>query len=107
MILAHAARHGSLLAGSIGASLQAAAAEGLLTEADQRKLTEARILFTELLQRERLHSTEAAPINWNDASIERDLARDLGFASGPALLRAVDTQGGEVAAIFKRLVRAD
>ncbi|SED96765.1 glutamate-ammonia-ligase adenylyltransferase [Rhizobiales bacterium GAS188] len=107
LVLAHAVHHSPLLADSIGASLEAASAEGILAEADQRKLTKARMLFTELLQRERLRSTDAAPMNWNDASILRDLARDLGFASGPALLRAVDTQRTEVATIYKRVVRAD
>ena len=107
LVLAHAARQGALLAGSVEATLEAASTHGLLADADRKALVKARALYTELLQRERLRSSEAAPINWNDPSILRDLGRDLGFASGPALSRAVDAQRAEVAAIYKRVVRAD
>ena len=72
---------------------------------DARTLVKARALFTELLQRERLRSTEASPSSWNGASILRNIARDLGVASGAALARKVETLRAEVKDIHERVVR--
>jgi glutamate-ammonia-ligase adenylyltransferase len=106
LILAHAARHPTLLAPSIEASLTQAAAQGLLAQGQARTLVSARALFSELLQRERLRSTEASPINWNDGSILRNMARELGVASGAALTRKVEALRAEVKEIYERVVRA-
>jgi glutamate-ammonia-ligase adenylyltransferase len=105
LILAHAARHPMLLAPSIEASLTQAAAQGLLAPGEARTLVNARALFSELLQRERLRSTEASPLNWNDGSILRNMARDLGVASGAALTRKVEALRAEVKGIYERVVR--
>ncbi|MFI5015096.1 MAG: bifunctional [glutamine synthetase] adenylyltransferase/[glutamine synthetase]-adenylyl-L-tyrosine phosphorylase [Hyphomicrobiales bacterium] len=107
LVLAHAARHGSLAGASTAASLAEASAQGLMAQADGSTAVKARALFTELLQRERLRSTEARPVNWNDASVVRDIARDLRFPSGAALVREVERLRGEVAAIYRRVVRVD
>ena len=94
------------LAPSIEASLTQAAAQGLLAQGQARTLVSARALFSELLQRERLRSTEASPINWNDGSILRNMARELGVASGAALTRKVEALRAEVKEIYERVVRA-
>src|SRR5262249_48752762 len=62
LILAHASRHAALLGASGAAVLDAAAAHGLVTPEEARRLVEARALYSELLQRERLHATDAQPI---------------------------------------------
>jgi glutamate-ammonia-ligase adenylyltransferase len=77
----------------------------LLAKAHARTLVKARALFTELLQRERLRSTEASPSSWNGPSILRNIARDLGVASGAALARKVETLRAEVKDIHERVVR--
>ena len=105
LMLAHAARHPTLLLPSIEASIMEAAAQGLLAKAHARTLVKARALFTELLQRERLRSTEASPSSWNGPSILRNIARDLGVASGAALARKVETLRAEVKDIHERVVR--
>ncbi len=107
LMLAHAARHPSLLASSIEASLTQAAARDLLARGEARVLVSARALFSELLQRERLRSTEASPINWNDGSILRNIARDLGTASGAALTRKVEALRAQVKEIYDRVVRVE
>jgi [glutamine synthetase] adenylyltransferase / [glutamine synthetase]-adenylyl-L-tyrosine phosphorylase len=107
LVLAHAARHTLLMVPPLAAGLGEALAQGLLAQADERSLVKARGLFTELLQRERLRSTEARPLNWNDAAVLRDIARDLGFASGPALLREVEALRTEVASVYKRVMHPD
>jgi glutamate-ammonia-ligase adenylyltransferase len=105
LTLAHASRHPTLLASSIEESLTQGAAQGLLAKGDVRVLIGARVLFTELLHRERLRSTESSPLNWNDALILRNIARDLGIASGAALTRKVDALRAEVKKIYGRVVR--
>ncbi|MBV9053900.1 MAG: bifunctional [glutamine synthetase] adenylyltransferase/[glutamine synthetase]-adenylyl-L-tyrosine phosphorylase [Hyphomicrobiales bacterium] len=104
LMLAHAGRHPTLLAPSIEASLTEAAARGLLAKIHARTLIGARSLFTELLQRERLRSTEAAPMNWSDPSILRNMARDLGLASGSALARKVETLRAEVREVYEAVI---
>jgi glutamate-ammonia-ligase adenylyltransferase len=105
LILAHGWRHGELLAPSIPAVLEAAAAEGLVTQADARRLVEARALFSELLQRERLHATEAQAASWNEPAILALIARHLRFGSGAALKRAVEARRVEVAEIHRRVLK--
>ena len=107
LVLAHAAPHPSLMAASVAASLAVASAQRLIAAADGRSLIKARSLFTELLQRERLRSTEARPASWNDASVLRAIARDLGFASGAALMREVETLRADVASVYKRVMHPD
>jgi glutamate-ammonia-ligase adenylyltransferase len=107
LMLAHAAHHPTLLAPSIEASLTHAVARGLLAKGQARTLVSARALFSELLQRERLRSTEALPINWNDGSILRNIARDLGVATGSALTRKVEALRSEVKEIYERVVGAE
>ncbi|MBV9520823.1 MAG: bifunctional [glutamine synthetase] adenylyltransferase/[glutamine synthetase]-adenylyl-L-tyrosine phosphorylase [Hyphomicrobiales bacterium] len=104
LMLAHASRYSRLLASSIESSLTEASAQGLLAKARARTLIRARSLFTELLQRERLRSTEASPMNWNDPSILRNIARDLGAGSGAALTRKVEALRAEVKEIYDRVV---
>jgi glutamate-ammonia-ligase adenylyltransferase len=104
LVLAHGASQPSLLSLAPAAALAQAATLGLVASEDADKLIEARALFSELLQRERLRSTEAARLNWNDAAILRDVARHLGFASSAALARAVAKLRKEVAAIHDRLI---
>lgn len=77
----------------------------MLAPGEARTLVNARALFSELLQRERLRSTEASPLNWNDGSILRNMARDLGVASGAALTRKVEALRAEVKGIYERVVR--
>ncbi|MBV8764610.1 MAG: bifunctional [glutamine synthetase] adenylyltransferase/[glutamine synthetase]-adenylyl-L-tyrosine phosphorylase [Hyphomicrobiales bacterium] len=104
LMLTHAANQRSLLTHSVEASLMQAAAQGLLAKVEARALVSARALFSELLQRERLRSTEASPTNWNDASIVRNIARDLGMASGTALARKVEALRAEVQGIYQRVL---
>ena len=104
LMLAHASRYSRLLASSIESSLTEASAQGLLAKARARTLIRARSLFTELLQRERLRSTEASPMNWNDPSILRNIARDLGAGSGAALTRKVEALRADVKEIYDRVV---
>jgi glutamate-ammonia-ligase adenylyltransferase len=106
LVLAHAARHPSLAAPAMAAALAAAGSLGLIGSAEAGTLVKARALFTELLQRERLRSTEARPVNWNDAGVLDVIAQHLGSASGAALRREVETLRAEAAEIHDQLLEA-
>jgi len=105
LVLAHAARHPSLVSPSVAASLEAAGARGLIEKSQALTLIKARSLYTELLQRERLRSTEARPATWNDASVIGVIARNLRYASASALKREVEALRGEVGEVHRQVVR--
>ena len=86
-------------------TFEAASAHELIAPAEARRLIEARALYSELLQRERLRSTEATPSHWNEAATLSVMARHLRFGSSKALLRAVEAQRGKVAAIYERIMQ--
>jgi [glutamine synthetase] adenylyltransferase / [glutamine synthetase]-adenylyl-L-tyrosine phosphorylase len=105
LVVAHAAKHVSLIA-SPDCSLVQAAKLGVISGSQARQLSKARSLFIELLQRERLRSTAGSSASWNDAASVRGIARELRFPSGAALVRSVDELRADVAAIYKEVVRA-
>jgi glutamate-ammonia-ligase adenylyltransferase len=105
LILAHAARRPSLMAPTVAETFEQASAQGLIAAAEARHLLEARALYAELLQRERLCSTDARPLNWNDDATLGVIARHLRFGSGARLKREVEERRGEIAEIYKRIVK--
>jgi glutamate-ammonia-ligase adenylyltransferase len=107
LILAHAARRPSLIAPTIAETFEQASAHGLIAPAEERRLIEARALYAELLQRERLCSTEARPLSWSDAAILGVIARHLRFGSGVSLKREVEAQRDDVTEIYKRVVQGE
>src|SRR5262249_32015849 len=106
LILAHAARRPSLIAPTVAETFEQASAQGLIAPAEARRLIEARALYAELLQRERLCSTDARPLSWSDTTILGVIARHLRFGSGARLKREVEERRSEIAEIYKRIVQA-